>query len=151
VYFANVSYVQTRLFELVDSAPAKPRMLVVDLVAIPDAEVTTLSRIPALEGDLSSREISLHFENAAPRLLELARRTPGQRRAGKQTPAERCTDQTAASTAARTVGWSEIPESPNSARLEASGVFARATASSMSSLRSASTRLSSAARPVAST
>jgi hypothetical protein len=55
----------------------KPRTLVVDLVAIPDADVTTLLRVPAFERDLSARGISLRFENAGPRLLELAQRTPG--------------------------------------------------------------------------
>lgn len=77
VYFANAGNVHERLLELVDSAPVKPRRLVVDLVAIPDADVTTLLRIPVLESDLSKRDIDLRFENAGPRLLELARRTPG--------------------------------------------------------------------------
>ena len=48
----------------------------IDLVAIPDTDVTTLLRIPALERDLSARGIALRFENAGPRLLELAERTP---------------------------------------------------------------------------
>ena len=42
VYFANVGNVHARLLELVDSTPLKPRTLVVDLVAIPDVDVTTL-------------------------------------------------------------------------------------------------------------
>jgi hypothetical protein len=50
--------------------------LVVDLVAIPDADVTTLLRIAAFERDLGTRDITLRFENAGPRLLELARHTP---------------------------------------------------------------------------
>jgi sulfate permease, SulP family len=77
VYFANVGNVHARLLELVDSAPVKPRTLVVDLVAIPDADVTTLLRVPALERDLSTRGIALRFKNAGPRLLDLAQRTPG--------------------------------------------------------------------------
>jgi high affinity sulfate transporter 1 len=77
VYFANVGNVHARLLELVDSAPVKPRALVVDLIAIPDVDVTTLLRIPAFESDLNGRGIALRFENAVPRLLELARRTPG--------------------------------------------------------------------------
>jgi sulfate permease, SulP family len=76
VYFANVGNVHEQLLELVDSAPVKPRSLVVDLVAIPDADVTTLLRIAAFERDLGTRDIALRFENAGPRLLELAERTP---------------------------------------------------------------------------
>ena len=77
VYFANVGYVHTRLLDLVDSAPVRPRTLVVDLVAVADTDVTTLLRVPALERDLSARNIGLRFANVEPRLLELARRTPG--------------------------------------------------------------------------
>jgi MFS superfamily sulfate permease-like transporter len=71
VYFANVGNVHERLLEAVDSAPVKPRRLVVDLVAIPDADVTTLLRIPILERDLSKRDIALRFENANLQLPEL--------------------------------------------------------------------------------
>jgi SulP family sulfate permease len=77
VYFANVGNVHAQLLELVDSAPVKPRRLVLDLVAVPDTDVTTLLRIPALETDLSKRDIALRFENANPRLRELGRHTPG--------------------------------------------------------------------------
>jgi len=76
VYFANVGNVHEQLLELVDSTPVKPRSLVIDLVAIPDADVTTLLRIAAFERDLGTRDIALRFENAGPRLLELAERTP---------------------------------------------------------------------------
>ena len=77
VYFANVGYVHARLLALADSAPAPPRTLVLDLVAVSDTDVTTLLRVEAFERDLSARGIALRFENVAPRLLELARRTPG--------------------------------------------------------------------------
>ena len=77
VYFANVGYLHTRLLALADSAPTPPRTLVLDLVAVADADVTTLLRVPAFERDLSARNIGLRFENVEPRLLELARRTPG--------------------------------------------------------------------------
>jgi hypothetical protein len=39
--------------------------------------VTTLLRVPALERDLTARNIALRFKNVGPRLLELGRRTPG--------------------------------------------------------------------------
>ena len=77
VYFANVGYVHRRLLKLADSAPIRPRTLVVDLVAVSDTDVTTLLRVPALERDLTARNIALRFENVGPRLLELGRRTPG--------------------------------------------------------------------------
>jgi SulP family sulfate permease len=77
VYFANVSYVHAELLALADSAPARPGTLVLDLVAVPDTDVTALLRVPALERDLSVRSIALRFENVPPRLLELGRRTPG--------------------------------------------------------------------------
>jgi high affinity sulfate transporter 1 len=77
VYFANVGYVHRRLLKLAGSAPIRPRTLVVDLVAVSDTDVTTLLRVPALERDLTARNIALRFKNVGPRLLELGRRTPG--------------------------------------------------------------------------
>jgi MFS superfamily sulfate permease-like transporter len=77
VYFANVGYVHGRLLKLADSAPIRPQTLVVDLVAVSDTDVTTLLRVPALERDLTARNIALRFKNVGPRLLELGRRTPG--------------------------------------------------------------------------
>jgi sulfate permease, SulP family len=77
LYFANVGHVQARLLELVSSAATRPRTIVLDLVAVSDADVTTMLRLPALEEDLRERGIGLRFERAGPRLLELGRRTPG--------------------------------------------------------------------------
>jgi SulP family sulfate permease len=77
VYFANAGYVHTQLLAIADAAPSRPRTLVLDLVAVSDTDVTALLRVPALERDLSVRTIGLQFENASPRLVELARRTPG--------------------------------------------------------------------------
>jgi sulfate permease, SulP family len=77
VYFANLGYVHARLLDLADSAPSRPRTFVLDLVAVPDTDVTTLLRVPVFERDLSARDIALRFENVTPRLRELAHRTPG--------------------------------------------------------------------------
>ena len=76
VYFANVGNVHARLLALVDAAPVRPRTLVVDLIAVPDADVTVLLQIPELERELGEREIELRFENAGTRLVELWRHTP---------------------------------------------------------------------------
>ena len=65
------------LLALADSASVRPGTLVLDLVAVPDTDVTTLLRVSALERDLSVRNIALRFENVPARLLELGRRTPG--------------------------------------------------------------------------
>jgi sulfate permease, SulP family len=77
VYYANVGYVHARLLELADSAPVKPRTFVLDLVAVPDTDVTTMLRVAALERDLTARGMTLTFTNVMPRLRELAQRTPG--------------------------------------------------------------------------
>jgi hypothetical protein len=69
--------VHARLLELVDAVPETPRTLVLDLIAVPDTDVTALLRVPALERDLSARGVLLRFENAGPRPVELGRRTPG--------------------------------------------------------------------------
>jgi sulfate permease, SulP family len=77
LYFANVGNVHSRLLELADSRPDRPRTLVLDLVGVPDLDVTTLLRMQELERRLGERGIALRFENVGPRLVELARRTPG--------------------------------------------------------------------------
>jgi SulP family sulfate permease len=77
IYFANVGNLHTRLLELVDSAPDRPRTLVIDLIAVADVDVTTLLRVQELERHLAERGVALRFVNASPRVLELARRTPG--------------------------------------------------------------------------
>ena len=77
LYFANIGLARSRLLKLADSDAHRPRMLVLDLVGVLDADVTTLLELPELERDLRDRGVELQFENIAPRVRELARRTPG--------------------------------------------------------------------------
>ena len=77
VYFANVGNVHDRLLEIVDSAAERPDVLILDLVAVPDTDVTTLLRLSDLDRDLSERRIELRLANASAALIELGRRTPG--------------------------------------------------------------------------
>jgi SulP family sulfate permease len=77
LYFANVGNFHGRLLELADSSPERPRTLVLDFVGVADLDVTRLLRMQELERRLGERGIALRFENVAPRLVELARRTPG--------------------------------------------------------------------------
>jgi SulP family sulfate permease len=77
LYFANVGNVHRRLLELADARRDRPRTLVLDLVGVPDVDVTTLLRMLELERKLDERGIALRFDNVSPRVRELARRTPG--------------------------------------------------------------------------
>ena len=77
LYFANVGNAHSRLLELVDSRADRPLTLVLDLVGVPDVDVTTLLKIVELERKLDERGIALRFDNVSPRVVELARRTPG--------------------------------------------------------------------------
>jgi high affinity sulfate transporter 1 len=77
LYFANVGNANSRLLELVDSRADRPRTLVLDLVGVPDVDVTTLLKMVELERKLDERDIALRFDNVSPRVVELARRTPG--------------------------------------------------------------------------
>jgi SulP family sulfate permease len=76
VYFANVGNVEERLLGLVDSAE-HPDVLVIDLVAVSDTDVTSMLRLPQLDRELHDRGVELRLANANARLVEIGRRTPG--------------------------------------------------------------------------
>ena len=76
VYFANVTRVHTLLLEYADAAPGLPRVLVVDLVAVTDTDVSTLLRLPAIDRDLHDRGITLRLANPDDRLIRLLGRAP---------------------------------------------------------------------------
>jgi sulfate permease, SulP family len=77
VYFANVGSVEKRVLGLVHSAAGRPDVLVLDLVAVSDTDVTSMLRLPELDRELHDRGVELRVANASTRLLELGRRTPG--------------------------------------------------------------------------
>jgi MFS superfamily sulfate permease-like transporter len=76
VYFANVTRVHSLLVESVDAAPEPPRILVVDLVAVTDTDVSTLLRLPAIDRDLQERGVTLRLANPSDQLVRLLERAP---------------------------------------------------------------------------
>jgi high affinity sulfate transporter 1 len=76
VYFANVTRVHSLLVESVDEAPEPPRVLVVDLVAVTDTDVSTLLRLPAIDRDLRERGVTLRLANPSDQLVRLLQRAP---------------------------------------------------------------------------
>ena len=71
LYFANIGVARDRLLELAGSDTDRPKTLVLDLVGVPDADVTMLLRLPEVERDLRERGVELEYENVTPRVREL--------------------------------------------------------------------------------
>lgn len=76
IYFANARRVRRRLLDLVDAAPSPPRVLLLDLDAVPDIDVTALEALPSFDADLRRRGITLWLANLNARPLDMLRRLP---------------------------------------------------------------------------
>jgi sulfate permease, SulP family len=76
IYFANAPRLRGRLLGLVDAAQPPPRVLVLDLGAVPDIDVTALDLLPAVDADLRRRGITLWLANLNERPLDMLRRLP---------------------------------------------------------------------------
>jgi SulP family sulfate permease len=76
IYFANGPRVRARLLALVDAADPPPRVLVLDLGAVPDIDVTALDVLASFDADLRGRGITLWLANLNARPLDMLRRLP---------------------------------------------------------------------------
>jgi sulfate permease, SulP family len=76
IYFANAPRLRGRLLELVDTADPPPRVLVVDLDAVPDIDVTALDLLAGFDADLRRRGVTLWLANPNARPLDMLRRLP---------------------------------------------------------------------------
>jgi MFS superfamily sulfate permease-like transporter len=76
IYFANGPRVRRRLLDLVDAAAPRPQVVVVDLGAVPDIDVTALEVLASLDADLGQRGITLWLANLNARPLDMLRRLP---------------------------------------------------------------------------
>ena len=76
IYFANGPRLRRRLLDLVDAADPAPRVLLLDLDAVPDIDVTALDVVAGLEADLAGRGVTLSLTNLNDRPLDMLRRLP---------------------------------------------------------------------------
>jgi sulfate permease, SulP family len=76
IYFANGPRVRARLLALVDAADPPPRVLVLELGAVPDIDITAMDVAAGLETDLRRRGIALWLANLNERPLDMLRRLP---------------------------------------------------------------------------
>jgi high affinity sulfate transporter 1 len=76
LYFANAARIRTRIVQLVDAAPDRPRVPVLDLAAVPDIDVSAVEVLHALDGDLAGRGTALRLAalNTRPRDMLLSPR-----------------------------------------------------------------------------
>jgi sulfate permease, SulP family len=76
IYFANGPRIRRRLLDLVDAADPPPRVLLLDMDAVPDIDVTALEVVASLDADLGRRGITLWLTNLNDRPLDMLRRLP---------------------------------------------------------------------------
>jgi SulP family sulfate permease len=76
IYFANGPRLRGRVLDLVDACDPPPRVLVLDLDAVPDIDVTALDLLPSFDADLRERSITLWLANPNARPLDMLRRLP---------------------------------------------------------------------------
>lgn len=76
IYFANGPRVRRRLLDLVDAAAPRPEVLLLDLGAVPDVDVTALEVLAGFDAELRGRGITLWLANLNTRPLEMLRRLP---------------------------------------------------------------------------
>jgi SulP family sulfate permease len=76
IYFGNGPRLRRRLLDLVDAADPAPRVLLLDLDAVPDIDVTALDVMASLDLDLRRRGVTLWLTNLNARPLDMLRRHP---------------------------------------------------------------------------
>ena len=76
IYFGNGPRVRKRLLDLVDAADRPPRVLLLDLDAVPDIDVTALDVVASLDAELRRRGITLWLTNLNARPRDMLRRLP---------------------------------------------------------------------------
>jgi sulfate permease, SulP family len=76
IYFANGPRVRHRLLHLIDTAAPRPEVVLLDLGAVPDIDVTALQVLESFDADLRARGITLWLANLNARPLDMLRRLP---------------------------------------------------------------------------
>jgi sulfate permease, SulP family len=74
LYFANVRSTIARLLDLVDAARPRPSVVLLDLSAVPDVDMTALHAAAELRRSLAERGIALWIACTLERPLEMIRR-----------------------------------------------------------------------------
>jgi STAS domain len=76
IYFANGPRVRKRLLDLVDAADPPPRVLLLDLDAVPDIDVTPWTSWPASTPSCAGAASPCGSPTSTPRPLDMLRRLP---------------------------------------------------------------------------
>jgi sulfate permease, SulP family len=73
---ANAPRLRERTLDLVDAADPLPRVLVMDLGAVPDVDVTATDLLADFDAELRRRGVTLWMVNLNERPLDMLRRSP---------------------------------------------------------------------------
>jgi SulP family sulfate permease len=76
IYFANAPRLRRRLLDLADGAAPPPDVLLLDLGAVADIDITALDLLPTVDAELHERGITLWLANLNARPLDMLRRLP---------------------------------------------------------------------------
>jgi len=76
IYFANAPRLRRRLLDLVDAAAPQPDVVLLDLDAVPDIDISALDLLPTVDAELRERGITLWLANINARPLDMLRRLP---------------------------------------------------------------------------
>ena len=76
IYFANAPRLRRRLLDLVDAAAPQPDVVLLDLDAVPDIDISALDLLPTVDAELRERGITLWLANINTRPLDMLRRLP---------------------------------------------------------------------------
>jgi len=75
LFFANANRVRNRLRSLLKQAQSPPRVVLLNLEACPETDVTSLEMLTQLNNELSGSGIELHFVRVADPVLDLFNRS----------------------------------------------------------------------------
>jgi high affinity sulfate transporter 1 len=76
IYFANAPRLRRRLLDLAEAAAPQPDVLLLDLGAVPDIDISALDLLPTVDAELRERGITLWLANLNARPLDMLRRLP---------------------------------------------------------------------------
>ena len=76
IYFANAPRLRRRLLDLVDAAAPQPDVLLLDLGAVADIDISALDLLPTVDAELRERGITLWLANLNARPLDMLRHLP---------------------------------------------------------------------------
>jgi MFS superfamily sulfate permease-like transporter len=75
LYFFNASVARSQVLDLVDARPAPPIVVIIDLGATADLDITTTDMLAQLTSDLADRGTSLSLAHAKARVRDRLART----------------------------------------------------------------------------